>query len=98
MRAGPGGQRRGYPDLSAVVVDGNSGLRALLAQVDPDLLTRMGRWAGFLSQSEVNDSVVRAVVAPRQQKMNQGSVYTDYGGQIERRCPTSSRAAPATWE
>ena len=43
----------------------------------------MGRWAGFLSQNEVNDSVIRAAVAPRQQKMNQGSVYTDYGGQIE---------------
>ena len=59
----------------------------LLAQVDPDLLTRIGRWAGFLSQAEVNDSVIRAVVSPRQQKMNQGSVYTDYGGQIEKTLP-----------
>ena len=67
---------------------GGSGLRAhLLAQVDPDLLTRIGRWAGFLSQGEVNDSVIRAVVSPRQQKMNQGSVYTDYGGQIEKTLP-----------
>ena len=68
--------------------DGGSSLRArLLAQVDPDLLTRIGRWAGFLSQAEVNDSVIRAVVSPRQQKMNQGSVYTDYGGQIEKTLP-----------
>jgi hypothetical protein len=35
----------------------------------------------------VNDSVIRAVVSPRQQKMNQGSVYTDYGGQIEKTLP-----------
>ena len=74
-------------DAGLAQVD-NSGLRArLLAQVDPDLLTRMGRWAGFLSQNEVNDSVIRAAVAPRQQKMNQGSVYTDYGGQIEKTLP-----------
>lgn len=71
-----------YPTCRQWWSDGNSGLRSrLLAQVDPDLLTRLGRWAGFLSQNEVNDSVIRAVVAPRQQKMNQGSVYTDYGGQ-----------------
>jgi len=44
-------------------------------------------WAGFLSQNEVNDSVIRAVVSPRQQKMNQGAVYTDYGGQIEKTLP-----------
>ena len=78
----------GYPTCRQWWSDGNSGLRArLLAQVDPDLLTRIGRWAGFLSQSEVNDSVIRAVVSPRQQKMNQGSVYTDYGGQIEKTLP-----------
>jgi hypothetical protein len=48
----------------------------------------MGRDSGQpLSQSEVNDSVIRAVVSPRQQKMNQGSVYTDYGGQIEKTLP-----------
>ena len=46
----------GYPTCQQWWSDGNSGLRArLLAQVDPDLLTRMGRWAGFLSQAEVND-------------------------------------------
>jgi hypothetical protein len=58
-----------------------------LAQVDPGLLTRIGRWAGFLSQNEVNDSVIRAVIAPRQQKMNQDAVYTDYGGRIEKIWP-----------
>ena len=55
--------------------------------VDPDLLTRIGRWGGLLSQSEVNDSVIRAVVSPRQQKMNQGAIYTDYGGQIDKTLP-----------
>ncbi|WP_454752305.1 conjugal transfer protein TraG N-terminal domain-containing protein [Cupriavidus necator] len=78
----------GYPTCRQWWSDGSSGLRArLLAQVDPDLLSRIGRWAGFLSQNEVNDSVIRAVVSPRQQKMNQGTVYTDYGGQIEKTLP-----------
>ena len=78
----------GYPSCRQWWADGDQGLRSrLLAQVDPDLLTRIGRWAGFLSQSEVNDSVIRAVVSPRQQKMNQGAVYTDYGGQIDKTLP-----------
>lgn len=78
----------GYPTCQQWWSDSSSGLRTrLLAQVDSDLLTRIGRWAGFLSQDEVNDSVIRAVVSPRQQKMNQGAVYTDYGGQIEKTLP-----------
>jgi hypothetical protein len=78
----------GYPSCRQWWADGGQGLRSrLLAQVDPDLLTRIGRWVGFLSQSEVNDSVIRAVVSPRQQKMNQGAVYTDYGGQIDKTLP-----------
>jgi hypothetical protein len=35
----------------------------------------------------VDDSVIRAVVSPRQQKMNRGAVYADYGGQIEMTLP-----------
>lgn len=31
---------------------------------------------------KVDDSVIRAIVSPRQQIMNQGQEYTDYGGQI----------------
>jgi hypothetical protein len=54
----------------------------LLAQVDAGLLTRVAHWAGFLSRQEADDSVIRAIAAPRQQKLNQGQVYTDYGGQI----------------
>ncbi len=78
----------GYPTCQQWWSDGSSGLRPrLLAQVDPDLLSRIGHWAGFLSQNEVNDSVIRAVVSPQQQKMNQGAVYTDYGGQIEKSLP-----------
>ena len=59
----------------------------LLHEVDPGLLSRIGQWASFLSQDEVNDSVIRAVVSPRQQKMNQGAVYADYGGQIKKTLP-----------
>ncbi len=78
----------GYPTCQQWWSDGSSGLRPrLLAQVDPDLLSRIGHWAGFLSQNEVNNSVIRAVVSPQQQKMNQGAVYTDYGGQIEKSLP-----------
>jgi hypothetical protein len=78
----------GYPTCQQWWSDGSNGLRArLLAQVDPDLLSRIGRWAGFLSQNEVDDSVIRAVVSPQQQKMNQGAVYADYGGQIEKTLP-----------
>ncbi|MPN20089.1 hypothetical protein SDC9_167466 [bioreactor metagenome] len=78
----------GYPSCRQWWADGGQGLRSrLLAQIDPDLLTRIGRWVGFLSQREVNDSVIRAVVSPRQQKMNQGAVYTDYGGQIDKTLP-----------
>mgnify|MGYP000438568234 CR=1 FL=1 len=81
----------GYPTCQQWWSDGNDGLRArLLQQVDPDLLTRLGRWAGFLSQAEVNDSVIRAIASPRQQTMNQGEVYTDYGGQIGMTLPNVS--------
>ncbi|VFR31996.1 putative membrane protein [plant metagenome] len=77
----------GYPTCRQWWADGN-GLRArLLNQVDPGLLTRIGGWAGFLSQDQVNDSVIRAIASPRQQTLNQGSVYTDYGGQIEMTLP-----------
>lgn len=82
----PGGG--GYPTCRQWWSDGGHGLRArLLAQVDPSLLTRLAGWAGFLSQAEVNDSVIRAVASPRQQKLNQGAVYTDYGGQIDMTLP-----------
>ncbi|MDY7815163.1 conjugal transfer protein TraG N-terminal domain-containing protein [Burkholderia pseudomallei] len=75
----------GYPTCRQWWSDANVGLRPrLLQQVDPDLLTRIGRWAGFLSRAQVDDGVIRAVVAPHQQIMNQGQVYTDYGGQVDR--------------
>ena len=77
-----------YPSCRQWWADGDQGLRSrLLAQVAPDLLTRIGRWVGFLSQGEVNDAVIRAVVSPQQQKMNQGAIYTDYGGQIDKTLP-----------
>src|SRR3546814_16284726 len=37
--------------------------------------------------AEVDDSVIRAIASPRQQKLNQGAVYTDYGGQIDKTLP-----------
>lgn len=82
----PGGG--GYPTCRQWWNDGGTGLRArLLTQVDPGLLLRVEQWAGFLDQQQVDDSVIRAVAAPRQQVMNQGQVYTDYGGQIDMTLP-----------
>jgi hypothetical protein len=78
----------GYPTCHQWWSDGSNGLRTrLLAQVDPSLLNRMAGWAGFLSRAEVDDSVIRAIASPRQQKLNQGTVYTDYGGQIDKTLP-----------
>ncbi|GKW31827.1 conjugal transfer protein TraG [Pectobacterium carotovorum subsp. carotovorum] len=78
----------GYPTCNQWWNDASRGLRArLLQQVEPGLLNRLAGWAGFLSRTEVDDSVVRAIASPRQQKMNQGSVYADYGGQLDKSLP-----------
>lgn len=74
----------GYPTCREWWTAPEIGLRArLLAQVDPGLLSRLAGWAGFLTPQQVGDSVIRALAAPRQQTLNQGAVYTDYGGQVE---------------
>ncbi|MCB0230320.1 MAG: conjugal transfer protein TraG N-terminal domain-containing protein, partial [Anaerolineae bacterium] len=73
----------GYPDCRDWWLDGSEGLRTrLLAQVDPSLLSRFAQWAGFMDQSQVDDALIRAIASPQHQAMNQGQVYTDYGGQI----------------
>ena len=78
----------GYPTCRQWWSAGGNGLRArLLGQVDPGLLTRLAGWAGFMSRTEVDDSVIRAIASPRQQKLNQGAVYADYGGEIEKTLP-----------
>jgi hypothetical protein len=78
----------GYPTCQQWWSDGTNGLRArLLKQVNPDLLTRVEKWAGFLTQDQADDSVIRAIASPRQQVMNEGQVYTDYGGQIDMTLP-----------
>lgn len=74
----------GYPTCKQWWSDSERGLRPrLLKQVDQDLLTRLSRWTGFLSQAQADDAVIRAIASPRQQTLNQGSVYSDYGGQVE---------------
>ncbi|MDR2014530.1 MAG: conjugal transfer protein TraG N-terminal domain-containing protein [Azoarcus sp.] len=71
----------GYPTCTQWWLDASRGLRTrLLDQVDLDLLTRLGNWAGFLSQAEVDDSVIRAIASPRQQIVNRGESFSDYGG------------------
>jgi len=83
----------GYPTCQQWWSDSN-GLRArLLTQVDPDLLTRIANWAGFLSQDQVDDSVIRAIASPQQQKLNQGAVYSDYGGQVSMTVPNVAARA-----
>lgn len=83
------GSGAGYPTCRQWWADADTGLRSrLLKEVDPDLLTRMGRWAGFLSRADVDDAVIRAIASPRQQRnMNQGAVYADYGGRIDMTLP-----------
>ncbi|RMP45662.1 hypothetical protein ALO95_200097 [Pseudomonas syringae pv. antirrhini] len=72
----------GYPTCNQWWSDSSKGLRSrLVSKVDPTLLSSFGKWVGFLSQDDVNDAIIRDVVSPRQQKMTQGQVYTDYGGQ-----------------
>ena len=79
-----------------MVSDADSGLRSrLLQQVDADLLTRLSRWASFIPRAQVDDAVIRAVAAPRQQVMNQGQVYNDYGGQVEKSIPNIVTRATA---
>ncbi|ELF6204843.1 TPA: conjugal transfer protein TraG N-terminal domain-containing protein [Pseudomonas putida] len=78
----------GYPTCNQWWSDSGNGLRArLLAEVDPTLVNRLASWAGFLSRAQVDDSVIRAIASPRQQKLNQGAVYSDYGGQIDKTLP-----------
>ena len=73
----------GYPSCSEWWLDGGKGLRVrLIEQIEPSLLSSFGKWIGFLSQDEVNDELIRSVASPRKQGMNQGAVYTDYGGQV----------------
>ena len=78
----------GYPTCNEWWSDGTVGLRVrLLQQVSPGVLTQLAHWAGFLTQDQVDDSVIRAVVSPQQQIMNRGQVYPDYGGQIDKTLP-----------
>lgn len=84
----------GYPTCQQWWSDSNGLRTRLLTQVDPDLLTRITNWAGFLSQDQVDDSVIRAIASPQQQKLNQGAVYSDYGGQVSMTVPNvATRAA-----
>lgn len=73
----------GFPTCTQWWSDSSIGLRArLLEQVSPDLLSKLAQWAKFMTQTEVSDSVIRDLVSPRKQKLTQGQVYTDYGGQL----------------
>lgn len=90
----PGGG--GYPTCRQWWSDAGHGLRSrLLQQVDPDLLTRLSKWAGFLSKTEADDAVIRSVVSPRQQTLNQGQVYSSYGGQIDMKASNITARAAA---
>ncbi|NWB94807.1 conjugal transfer protein TraG N-terminal domain-containing protein [Pseudomonas gingeri] len=71
----------GYPTCKQWWSDGSIGLKdRILAQVDPDLMTKFLGWAKWMSSDQVNESVIRQLVSPSHQI--QGDVYTDYGGQV----------------
>ncbi|UOB56991.1 conjugal transfer protein TraG N-terminal domain-containing protein [Burkholderia pyrrocinia] len=81
----------GYPTCQQWWNDGGKGLRArLLAQVDSDLLTRVGKWASFIPREQADDAIIRAIAAPRKQNVNSGHAYTDYGGQIDATLPNAA--------
>ncbi|MGE6193714.1 conjugal transfer protein TraG N-terminal domain-containing protein [Stutzerimonas stutzeri] len=74
----------GYPTCSEWWASEDVGLRSrLLNQVEPTLLERFGNWISNRSQEEINDSIIRAVIAPAQQHMTSGRVYADYGGMVD---------------
>ncbi|MDX3928983.1 MAG: conjugal transfer protein TraG N-terminal domain-containing protein [Shinella sp.] len=78
----------GYPHCREWWGDPATGLRdRLLAQVDAGLMSRMANWAGFISREDLDNSVIRAIAAPRNQTINQGQVYSDYGGQVDMTAP-----------
>jgi hypothetical protein len=73
----------GFPMCDQWWGDSGKGLRdRLLAQVETDLVERFVNWASFMSPDEVNDALIREIASPRAQRMTQGQVYTDYGGQV----------------
>ncbi|MGE6995996.1 conjugal transfer protein TraG N-terminal domain-containing protein [Pseudomonas sp. NPDC047961] len=87
-RVGSGG---GYPTCREWWADENIGLRSrLLGEIEPTLLERFSNWLADRSQEEINDSLIRAVVAPAQQSMTLGQVYADYGGQVGHTLPNAT--------
>ncbi|MBS7690736.1 conjugal transfer protein TraG N-terminal domain-containing protein [Pseudomonas lalucatii] len=71
----------GYPTCKQWWTDSGIGLRdRIVEQIDPDLMTRFLGWANWLSTDQVQESIIRQIVAPRQQI--DGAVYSDYGGQV----------------
>lgn len=75
----------GYPKCNEWWSGGDKSLKArLLTQVSPDLIEQFFQWGSFLNHDAINDSIIRDLVSPRQQRMTQGHVYTDYGGQIDK--------------
>jgi len=73
----------GFPMCDEWWNDAEKGLRArLLTQVKPSLVDSFVNWASFITPQEVNDAIIREIASPRAQRMNQGQVYTDYGGQV----------------
>ncbi|UQS88747.1 conjugal transfer protein TraG N-terminal domain-containing protein [Pseudomonas chlororaphis subsp. piscium] len=81
----------GYPTCQQWWNDGSKGLRSrLLEQVSPDLLTRLRKWASFISQEQADDALIRALASPQKQIINRGTVYADYGGQVGMTAPNAA--------
>lgn len=79
----PATSNGGFPICSQWWNAPQIGLRSrLLSHIDEDLLQRFQRWTSFLSPASSEDSIIRTVASPRQQTLNRGEVYTDYGGQV----------------
>lgn len=81
----------GYPNCKEWWSDAQKGLRTkIIAQVEPTVLSRFAKWLHLRTQDEVTDGIVRAIASPRQQNMNTGTVYNDYGGRIGGSIPNAA--------
>ncbi|MGM8532614.1 conjugal transfer protein TraG N-terminal domain-containing protein [Enterobacter hormaechei] len=81
----------GYPTCQQWWIDASKGLRArLLNQVDIELLPQLSNWARFIPKEQADDAVIRAIAAQQKQIVNQGRVYTDYGGQLDMTLPNAA--------
>ena len=88
-----GGQRWRLPDLQAVVGRWRQGPAGTPAGTGgPEPVESPGGLGRVLSRAEVDDSVIRAIASPRQQKLNQVAIHRTTAARSTR--PAEHRRGP----